>query len=1673
MEHTAVPLLWLCLVSTWIESSASYPIGDLNSSTVLWSSYNTWLEASIVAVIFTICVVVFMVGCLDCCRNSRFSFKEFQNEVLSTRDYSSPGLAFVNPISNLHSNELSRSDSTVINIEQLSPSIKYQSLFKEWINDSLSNFPRSRLQFHHELGSGWFGRVVSGEVVGLNQGENNKVVVRILRDDATDSERLKFLQEAAPHKIKVKNGNHLVLGLVAACIKMDPLLLIFESSPCGDLKMWLRNNADTNEYETQLERKLKMSVQVVNGLLQYLKSGAVHTDVAARNFLVFPDNVVKIGDYGISTQTYKEDYYFTEEGVAIPIRWSSPETLNVSESVIETKKVTVEGNVWSAAVVIWEIMENGAQPYGSLSDLAVLSAVFIERTPLLLPPSSKHHKLSQQIYQVMLRCWNSDLSKRPTFPEIISSLEETYSMLKANFDPISSNSSPMFSKDFVRSDSDSGIMSSVNRPKSCEVQIYADDMSDISSQPSASSGVDVFNQSKKSPSLEILHGSLEDLTTSNDPWIRTDDSIQFMEGINNAIRELDEALAGEPTSSDAECSPPIVNFRLGPIAGNKISRPLFENSYNDNSYLERRSGNESSGTDTEDEHWRLRIERGEFSEKVKQKSKSVADLMVLTHIDASESSEGDTPLNSLSRQNSFKNNRLAVPLLNSLTFTSDSDLRNAQDDHDFQDTLKKFQTALKNRDDDSLSYLSLQIDNSMKVKKDTKTNNNTNPFLEIEASEKNIKNNPFILPNTTQCSTAANNSSVLLGPCENFTIDYYKGITSSLTEKPINEKLDNSIFENVSFTFNPYESMKWDSNIFDFSKPVLEESEDTKVECKSKHLVLDEAVKESTYSTLESDSGHTSDYTNCEDISTKDTLETKSLSTPNYTFNESSEAYNYYNNITVLKNGSDDSGCEIEQITSEDGSTEFLNDKSEDEDDNEITVIKVHDLYEDKIHNDQSKFEGISDDDNKQCESKGQYEIDDIIEGLSESWYLHPPYQKTSGWLPDTLNHDDETDDKELSLDEEYAEAIRQELRGKVNQNDNDSRNLNISLEENENVAENTDHTDMVIHYNVYPPPLSTIFEEDEDEEPEIVDNFSENPSPSCILTDTSTDHLVISREKLVDSSSELDDNVQDDVLIIDTITNEAIILDTDVSEKQEINVLNNTYTIEEVNSDTDDILENLESDSVASYSPDSLSPGSTSKTAAAVSYSSSESAGISDQFVSPTLSNNDLPLDKQTNAIKSIEELLSSPHHTNSNEDLDEFNNMQNVNWLKMFLNSETFCENDLAHCTSLPNSINFNSYNWPTVNELTAISSSEPNLTKIDVDKTLKTQAVYEADCWKSLDSNSTITEEKTHREFKVSLVNETPEKQESRKLLPIPSPDDNVLNNWKTVFGSSNDKGETGDGNESAKSEDVTDDDDEVEFVPSTWNSNAIPSKTSLRNSNCQSGAKKSVSFKQQNYHCVYEYPRDDSETFDLDIGPIWDRTPNYFDLSSFSDWGAGSSKTDLLSPSFIDDEACNPIQTFPQETNFNFPSTTFDDDFYISSSNQPFEINQSQFFPGQKSNNPTDDTFEPNAADLTPLKPKNIIVNSNEDVPEPVSIVNAVTLDEELAKAEMDNMDIKTLGKILSFKMDDVVNISDIKKPKEPLSPTLGELCHTKQHLTLNLCKSTSIPPSSISTEKFNT
>ena len=49
---------------------------------------------------------------------------------------------------------------------------------------------------------------------------------------------------------------------------------------------------------------------------------------------------VIIGDYGLSPNRYKEDYYWSSN-VAIPIRWAAPETVRCTMDTIVALKVSV------------------------------------------------------------------------------------------------------------------------------------------------------------------------------------------------------------------------------------------------------------------------------------------------------------------------------------------------------------------------------------------------------------------------------------------------------------------------------------------------------------------------------------------------------------------------------------------------------------------------------------------------------------------------------------------------------------------------------------------------------------------------------------------------------------------------------------------------------------------------------------------------------------------------------------------------------------------------------------------------------------------------------------------------------------------------------------------------------------------------------------------------------------------------------------------------------------------------------------------------------------------------------------------------------------------------------------------------------------------------------------
>ena len=62
--------------------------------------------------------------------------------------------------------------------------------------------------------------------------------------------------------------------------------------------------------------------------MKYLESlNFVHRDLAARNCLVGEKKQIKIGDFGMSRTMYKNDYYRTESGCMLPIRWMAWESV--------------------------------------------------------------------------------------------------------------------------------------------------------------------------------------------------------------------------------------------------------------------------------------------------------------------------------------------------------------------------------------------------------------------------------------------------------------------------------------------------------------------------------------------------------------------------------------------------------------------------------------------------------------------------------------------------------------------------------------------------------------------------------------------------------------------------------------------------------------------------------------------------------------------------------------------------------------------------------------------------------------------------------------------------------------------------------------------------------------------------------------------------------------------------------------------------------------------------------------------------------------------------------------------------------------------------------------------------------------------------------------------------
>ena len=191
------------------------------------------------------------------------------------------------------------------------------------------------------LGSGNFGNVYNGTVTF----GNFKVQVAIKASKDYDFNAEFYRESIIASQLKHPN----IIEFIGICIENH--FLLFELMEGPQLLMYLRSNTDLT-----LLDMLDMGHQVAQGCAYLEKMQFVHGDLAARNCLLSSADpkyrLVKIGDFGLSKDLYGKMYYSTQTDTSMAIRWMAPEAL--TESIVSTKT-----DVWSFAVLMWEIFSSG------------------------------------------------------------------------------------------------------------------------------------------------------------------------------------------------------------------------------------------------------------------------------------------------------------------------------------------------------------------------------------------------------------------------------------------------------------------------------------------------------------------------------------------------------------------------------------------------------------------------------------------------------------------------------------------------------------------------------------------------------------------------------------------------------------------------------------------------------------------------------------------------------------------------------------------------------------------------------------------------------------------------------------------------------------------------------------------------------------------------------------------------------------------------------------------------------------------------------------------------------------------------------------------------------------------------------------------------------------------
>jgi len=191
------------------------------------------------------------------------------------------------------------------------------------------------------------------------------------------------------------------MGAVMGDAKQPPLM-IMEIMKRGSLYDLLDN------FTVQFNSSIAMELLngIVTGMI-YLHSTnppILHNDLKAANVLVGVDFQAKLADFGLSMKKKSKGFLGTPY-------WMAPELFK------QGAKPTVKTDVYSFGITVFELFTR-SEPYTEHTDPAHVLKVLLQNSPDELMRPALPSKLPGCVRDLIVRCWDYDPEKRPTFDQI-------------------------------------------------------------------------------------------------------------------------------------------------------------------------------------------------------------------------------------------------------------------------------------------------------------------------------------------------------------------------------------------------------------------------------------------------------------------------------------------------------------------------------------------------------------------------------------------------------------------------------------------------------------------------------------------------------------------------------------------------------------------------------------------------------------------------------------------------------------------------------------------------------------------------------------------------------------------------------------------------------------------------------------------------------------------------------------------------------------------------------------------------------------------------------------------------------------------------------------------------------------------------------------------------------